>query len=628
MRLPAISVEEFKHGVVTRFEDETIPRGASSDSLNWMSRGDHIELRGGQALTGTAVEGSSSPVTGLKVAARFDGTLVPFYTHGRKLKYYDLATDASIEVGSNLFPEDAEEDDFALQEYHSLAGAMLYVSSPNSSFYKIPIANPGSAVNQSMTDHRGRFKIKRGRTWLWKRLGTNGIEDPSGLYGSYLDKDELADYTFYDNESYGTGNGILVTFAHTLTNVSGKKTAHYVSVTDGVETFYDDRNGVLMGSLGGTGTVNYATGAVSVTFATAVVNLTAITCDYYVEDSTDEGILDFSKATPRAPGEGFVLRQDDGGAELQNIGSIDSSEFSFHTKKTWRVSISSDDADASNPIFRSQVGIPHWRALAESGDGLYYVDAIKQDNAYIRLLVPSQYADNKELPKSISDFLDLSPYRFDKAAVYEWGDYLAVACRTSSSTVNNRVLFYNKLYGSWDVTDIRATCFDDFNGTLLAGDSGAPNLYTLFSGLTDDDVEIPNYWISGNDDLDSKGKKIANQMVVRGIIDRDQNIGVYLSLDLGPFVLYKIIQGTGSYVSSGQSITIGSPTIGTSQIGGGETGLSGHPYEVEFPINTELFKRIRVKFQALNVGIATVSGYEIKDIRFKGRVGVNSFLSD
>lgn len=43
------------------------------------------------------------------------------------------------------------------------------------------------------------------------------------------------------------------------------------------------------GNLGGTGKVNYATGAVSLTFATAPANLQAITCSYYREDPTTDG---------------------------------------------------------------------------------------------------------------------------------------------------------------------------------------------------------------------------------------------------------------------------------------------------------------------------------------------------
>lgn len=620
MRMKDVIVEEFKRGIITRFEKETLPRGSASQALNWMSQGDHIELRGGRQLTGTEVEESSSPVTGLHVGSRFDGTKVPLYSHDRKVKYFDADTLASVEVGSNLLPAAADGEDVAIDDYHSLAGSMFYVSSPSSSFYKIPVSNPGSAVDQAMTDHRGRFRIKNNRTILWRRKGTNKIIDPSGYYGSWLDKDELSDYTQHTGENIGTGTGAQLTFADTLSNVTGKKTCHYVTVTDGTESFADDRNGNLVGSAGGTGTINYATGAISVTFAAAPANAQPITCDYYVEDSTSEGILDFSKSTPREAGEGFVLRQDAGGADLQNVGTIGNAEFAFHTRKTWKVTLSSDDLTADNPIFRAQVGIPYWRAMAESGDGLYYVDALKEDNAYVRQLVPSQFADDKEIPQSLSDLLNLAEYRFDKAVVFEWGDYIVVCGRRTQSPINDRMFFYNKLFKSWDVTDYRASVLDEYNGSLLAGDSGSPNLFTLFSGLADEEAIINNYWISGNDDLNSTGNKIANRMVARGYIGRDQEIEVAISLDGGPFVVRYTISGRGTYVNMGGSGAIGSPTIGTTQIGGGVTPLSNFgEYEVEFPILTGLCKRMRVRYRALGVGVATVSSYEIKDIRFKGR---------
>lgn len=42
-----------------------------------------------------------------------------------------------------------------------------------------------------------------------------------------------------------------------------------VLITDNTETFNDDGNGILTGNLGGTGTVDYSTGAITVNFATA-----------------------------------------------------------------------------------------------------------------------------------------------------------------------------------------------------------------------------------------------------------------------------------------------------------------------------------------------------------------------
>lgn len=88
----------------------------------------------------------------------------------------------------------------------------------------------------------------------------------------------LVDYvraqTFAPMASGLTGNGSHTTFNLTLPYVP--VAAGTVSVTDGVETFSDDGAGNLTGSGGGSGTVNYTTGAVSVTFNAAPANLAPI----------------------------------------------------------------------------------------------------------------------------------------------------------------------------------------------------------------------------------------------------------------------------------------------------------------------------------------------------------------
>jgi hypothetical protein len=43
-----------------------------------------------------------SKVTGLGVGIRYDGTEVPFFSHGQKVKYYDANDDDTHEVGNNL----------------------------------------------------------------------------------------------------------------------------------------------------------------------------------------------------------------------------------------------------------------------------------------------------------------------------------------------------------------------------------------------------------------------------------------------------------------------------------------------------------------------------------------------
>ena len=79
-------------------------------------------------------------------------------------------------------------------------------------------------------------------------------------------------------ENIGTGDNLEVTFsgtlAHTLLRVST------LTITDTVETFSDNGDGTLTGDLTGTGTINYSTGAFSVTFDTAPGLAQAITAGY------------------------------------------------------------------------------------------------------------------------------------------------------------------------------------------------------------------------------------------------------------------------------------------------------------------------------------------------------------
>lgn len=618
-------IKNFNKGLVTRFESESIPEGAASDSNNWSNLGDRIELRRGQVLLGTDVSGSGN-VSGLKVCRRFDGTQVPFYTYDRKIKYYDTVTEDWIEVGSDTLPAAASGEDVAIEEYHSLAGAFAYFSSKNSSIYKIPIANPGSVVDQSSTNHRGKIKIKQNRMFLWDRKDTNGGFDDTGLYGSYIDKDELSDYTAVTAETGFTGavNGVNKSYTVTLAfkAAGAKRTCMYVSVAAttgaGTETFRDDRNGVLTSNFGGTGTINYATGAVAVTFFNAPT-AGNVTADYYWEDATSTGICDFTKSTPRTAGQGFVFRQDDGGSDFQNIFSFGSHEYCMHTYKTWDLFLSSDDTAATNLIYRQRVGIPYWRGGLETGDGIYYMDAPNtSEEPFVRVLLPNQL--NTELkPKSISDQLDLTGYRFDTVVIKEWGLYIFVACRTSAATANDTLFAYHKLFKLWDKYDYRVSTMDSYNGTLIAGDSASKNVFTLFSSLADEDVEIPNHWVSGKMNLGREGVKYSNKFVISGLIQVDQSLDVYLSYDNADFVLVGTINGDGSYVDQNQAVSVGSLTLGASEVGGGGSGIEASPYMREFRVNTPRFEKVRVKFTATAVGYVSVSMFGFKDIRQKGR---------
>lgn len=611
-------VKNFDKGTITRTESRVLPKGAARDSLNWLTEGDQISLRRGTTLIGDEQSGSGK-ITGLFVGTRFDGTQVIWRTRGRKLETYNTTTELWQEDNTaNLLPVAASGEDVCFTPAHGISGAMTWLSSKNSSIYKIPMANPRDAVDQLSTAHRGKIKVLNGGLYLWDRKDTNGGRDQTGLYRSYLDKDELSDFTAVSNEALGSSGSL--TYSGTLAFKAGgvKRTCMYVSIDDTSETFRDDRNGVLVGSAGGTGTINYSTGAYSVTFFVAAVG--AVTADYYWEDSSSAGMVDFSKSAPRTAGQGFVLRQDDGGADMQNIGVIGSHYFCYHTFKTWDLTISADDStEVFNKIYRARVGIPYWRALAETGEGTWYVDNSDQNDPYLRLLTYSPRGNDQIIPISASDNIDFSDYRFDVAVVRAWGNYILLACRHKDSTFNNTMFVYDKFYKTWDRMDYRATTLDEYDGTLIAGDSISNNVSTLFADWTDEESNIPNYWESGDDNLGVDGVKVTNKMVVAGLIQPDQELEVSISVDGGAFTLVKTIEGDADYVDQGNQVTIGSSVMGSHEIGGGGDGETASPFRVEFNINSDRYEFITVRFEATKIGYCAISEYILRDNRYRGR---------
>jgi len=88
----------------------------------------------------------------------------------------------------------------------------------------------------------------------------------------------IGDFAEVTGEVIGTGDGYATTFTATLANKPIKPGT--VKVTDGTETLTDNGDGTLTGDQGGSGTINYVTGEISVTFANAPASGADITVDY------------------------------------------------------------------------------------------------------------------------------------------------------------------------------------------------------------------------------------------------------------------------------------------------------------------------------------------------------------
>ena len=645
--LPEYKVSKF-NGMLTEVKDlREVPDGYSPDQRNWLTltnqRG--IELRRGTALLGQTRTAGTSPITGLGVGTRFDGTQVPFWTHDRKIKYYDSVADDQAEIGTDTLPSAADGEDTFIEPYQNIAGAFVYITSPNSGGFKVPVANPDSAVAQSITTHRGFLKFGQSRGFLTNRNGTTtGNEDKSSLYVSKVDKVALSQYpSQVTAENVGTGDGVETDFTDTLAQITGARTAMYVVITDGTETFTDNRNGVLVGDLGGTGTINYATGEVSFSFATAPANSQAITASYYYEDATSGGILDFSitDVSDRQPGEGNIFPQFDGGGNLNSVFPLATVFYCFHELKTWQVSIPVDDESGSTSVstnlpFREKMGVESPYGVFGGERGVYFMNtAVKNKPEFMRLeLFAGATESNVAIPKNLSELIDFSPFSFEKTVVREWGEY-ALCCNQQvrngvTDSFNSLMWVFNKSNGAWDLMESPASALAELDGTLIAGDSLTPNVFTLFSGFDDDGEPIANYWTSGQTDLSIMGLKRFTRFAIEGLIQSSQRFKISMSFDGGDFVDVAYVDGAGSYVDSGASISVGSYTVGAQSVGGAQTVLA-NPYRVEFNVQSPKFRYVRVRFEAAVLpenaeeldepqaggGYISIHSYAFKDIRQK-----------
>jgi len=607
------------YGINSAIKDtKALKAGYSPDSLNWITskENDSIELRRGYARLGLTEVTGNGKVTGIGVATGYDATQRLWFSYGRKIKYYSATLDDVVEIGTNLLPAAADGESVWFEAYSGLGGPYMYFGSPNSSVYKSPVSAPGNAVDQATNNYRwGVFHVGQNRVFAGQRNGTvAGNNDPTGLYLSYIDKDQLSDFTAVTGEA-------IAAFPHTMTQITGVRTAAYVSVTDTVETFKDNRSGVLVGSAGGTGTVNYATGAIDLTWGAGSAG-GAITCDYYYEISTTAGVLDF---TGSGIGQGKSFRQDDGGGNLMAIFNINTTQYCFHERRTWQFQSSLDDTESTNLPYRN-VGIPFPRAAWQTPDGIILADLSRPNEPKYRRMAVLQGTDIQTIePKAISDALDLTPYVHDTCVAYRWGDYEIFCVQKKVLGVaegfNSIMWMHNVVSDAWDKLDYYASCLTDLNGSLIAGDSISNNIYTLFSGFDEDGGVIENYWTSSTLDLGIPNLKTCRRMVIEGLIQPDQQMAIDVSYNGGVYVTVFTVDGQASYVDTGIEISIGSRTIGSGVIGGGAEETAS-PYEVDFKLNSDRFIDVTVRLRALSVGFVSVNALTFKDIRNKGKKNI------
>lgn len=361
-------VDVFDKGLITRFKDDAIPEGSASESKNWMSKGDRIEIVGGATRIGDAQ--GTTVVSAYYVGIDSDGVPQHFKKVDTVLYWLNPANDTWTSALTGL-----PTTDLYGAVYRSPAGSFLVLSSEDSGLYRINLANPTSAVDlyNSARNFKGVPLIKNSRMWMWD-TGSSGFQvAPRGIVRlSKIDND--FPYTQITGEVIDVGDGSLTytgTLAHTLI------VARSLSITSAIagETFTDDGNGALTGSEGGTGTINYTTGAYSITFAPPAPGSGNITATYTYEIPATDGIFDFRYTSPiRLAGEGSFFFQGENNTEIQGIALIDEKLYVLHDRAIWFIELPADDLNPTNKVYRLNTGCVTKRAYVESGDGIYYLD--------------------------------------------------------------------------------------------------------------------------------------------------------------------------------------------------------------------------------------------------------------
>lgn len=615
-------IKNWSYGTVDNIEPQSIPVGSFSRALNMLTLGDRFELRRGLKRLGA--DAGTGSVAGLGVGTNLDaeGSQVLFrkVRGTQTFEYYDDESETWIETGSNAVPAAAVNNDFAFDSYQSPAGSQAFWSSPLSSIYKIMVANPESVTDLLSTVYRGYFRIKQSRTFLWNRNAASGSgrRDEQNIYTSYIDEQT---YTTVTAEALAdTASGTLV-----FKSGGSKRTCFGVVLTHtgSGEVFTDNRDGTLSGSLGGTGTINYTSGA----FTTNTTG--AGTADYQHEDSTNHGIADFSFSGTRLAGEGNVYLQGDGGpvAGVESYGDV---EYCAHKYKIYGLKLTIDDTSAENLIFRDREGIPNWRAMKGTSQGIFYVNAIDIQDPKIKVLT-LQRASTAVDGVVISGALNLSGYLFDMCEINEVADYITISCRTSDSEMNNRYILYHKQWKSFDIVDYWGAVSVVYNGVFHIGESLTGNVVEAFSGVDDDGAAIDGFGELNEWDLDYAGwlKKV-KKIQIEGNIGPDQVFDVEASIDKGAFINIGQIKGSGDYVDRSQSVNVGAETLGRGEIAGGSsvpTGITAYHYFCELRLPVDKFERIKLRFAHANdnetqeegIGYFSVSTLRFYDVRLKNQ---------
>lgn len=575
-------IKIFTSGTSNLLPDDVIKQDAASDSINWRTTDGKIELVYGRQAQGAV--GGAGKSYGEHKGYKVDGTSVRFRKIGSKIQTLVGSTWTDVITGLTATA------DYTFTNYQSLAGAFVYIFGPDG-IYKIVTANPTSytSLYDSTKNFKGYAFIDKARAILWGRA-----KDPTGLYGSYIDKQNGTVYTTVTGEATTSLTGTLAFKAGGATRTAF---GLLLTLSGSGEVFTDTLNGTLTGSLGNTGTINYTTGAYTLSVAgTGTVN-------YQWENTNNKGVTDFSYSATRLAGEGFVVRQDGGGDAIQVVIPDNGSYFSMKKQSAYRFQLDGTDLNPTNEQFRTDIGVPGLRSAVATSLGIMFMNTASPTKPKLSLLRKNPLGDNFDVKDLFTQY-DFSKFYYNDCLVDFWDKYAIVGCSTDGLN-NNRLLLCDPVAKTVDATNygIRASCKD--NGLLYGGDSISETTYELFTGFDDLGFPLINYWDSKGETYGSNSLKKVRYFRFKGKIAPTQEIAIYFGSDNGDKTLIGTILGSGGYVDYGVPYSIGTVMIGNSVLGASSSS-NIYEYYLQIKVRSPKFYKRILRFEAKSIGYASI----------------------
>ena len=609
-------IKIFKSGVHNLLDEEIIPQDAASDSNNWYTQDGRIKLIPGKLLVGAS--GVAGKITGETFGYKTNGAKVHWRKKGTVIQYLNAGTWTDTVTGLT------SDADYTFTNYSSLAGSFTYAFGIDGIF-KFHNANPEShsVMYDEAINFKGHAFIDKGRTILWNR-----VKDKTGLYGSWIDNQrgvsgDTGVYTSVADEATGSLGGTL---AFKAAGATRNCFAVTITITGSGEVYTDDYLGGLVGSLGGTGTINYITGVYTLS------NAGVGTADYQWENSNLRGVTDFRNSNPRQSSEGFQFPQDEGGdGILKVLIGPDGVYYSMKKQSAYQLSIDADDGNATNKVFRKEMGLQSSRGAISTGAGIIFMNTSNEEKPEMTILQKNLTGD-AVIPKVLFGQFTFADYDYSDCTIETYERYIIVACRIKGSTNNNILLLCDVTNKTVDITSFQGRTFVRDGGELFMGSSISETTFQLFSGFDDDGFVLENYWEGKGETWNTTKLKKYRKIRLKGNISREQSYGVYVDYDDSGYQLVGTVFGNASYVDYSSPQSIGANFIGESQIGG-DALTDIYPYFMEIKLKkVPKFRKRKIKYVALGLGYADIESQLDQNIemyeekiprRFRQKANVN-----